>query len=394
MTIDMNTLTKKTYVLLIGPGQTDVGGVATFIEFMLESSYLNQKFAIIHMDTARGLKNQATAGRFSFRNLLYLFRQIFTLFTILVNRHPQIIHLNVTAGWSFWKTSAFMFLSQAFHAKVIAHIHGGAFKEFIEASGPTKHKLIGMVLGHANGVVVLSQWWKEYIQTVVGQPLRITVIPNAPEESYFREWGMSNAIEGREGNTILFVGSIGRRKGIFDILNAIPLVTREWDSASFVFLGEEEIAGEKQQVLQVCRELNLSKYVHFLGWVTGDEKRNHYQRADIFTLPSHAENLPFSLLEAMAMGLPVVTTPVGGIPEVVEEGRSGYLIQPGNEQELAERILRLLKNPLLREELGRNARLRMQENYSPEKIAQQWELLYFELLPQHDNKSQHLTAPA
>jgi glycosyltransferase involved in cell wall biosynthesis len=205
---------------------------------------------------------------------------------------------------------------------------------------------------------------------------KIEVIPNAPDETYFYSSETSQNANRQDGNTILFVGSIGKRKGIFDLLNAIPIVIKDWEAARFIFLGEEEIAGEKERVLQICRQNNLREHVFFAGWVTGDEKRRFYQQADIFTLPSHAENLPYSLLEAMAVGLPVVTTPVGGIPELVEDGREGFLIQPGDDQELAERILYLLRNPQLREELGRNARWRIQKQYSPEKIAEQWAVLY------------------
>jgi glycosyltransferase involved in cell wall biosynthesis len=383
----------KPRILIIGPGPSDVGGVATFIEFIVSSSYLRRNLNIAHMDTSRGLRNQATAGRFSGRNLSSFIRQVFQLLAILMRSKPRIVHLNVTAGLSFWKTMVFMLLIRAFRARMIAHIHGGNFHEFFEGSRVAARRLIAWTLGQADVVVVLSGWWKNYIQNIVKPGVRVLAIPNAPEQSLFSRPSGEQPQESRSGNTLLFVGSIGKRKGIFDILNAIPLVTRECSLARFIFLGEEEIAGEKQQVLLACKQHNLHEFVSFLGWVVGEEKKKHYERADVFLLPSHAENLPFALLEAMAMGLPVVSTPVGGIPEVIEDGREGYLIEPGDEQALAERIVRLLKEPQLRKTMGANARRRVQEQFSPERIAKQWESLYMELVG-GGGQAQHVVTAA
>lgn len=388
----MNSQNKKIHILMIGPGTSDIGGVTTFVHFILNSAYLNQRFIITHMDTARGPQNQSTAGRLSVLNLSFMLQQIFKLCKILVIEKPQIVHLNVTAGLSFWKSIIFIIISRIFHAKAIAHIHGGDFNRFYDTSGNTKRKLISRTLALADVMVVLSGWWRAYIERILPKNTEVEVIPNAPDESFFYSLESDQTADGKDGNTILFVGSIGKRKGIFDILSAIPIVVKGWDAARFIFLGEEEIAGEKENVLQTCRENNLLDHVRFAGWVTGDEKRKYYQQADIFILPSYAENLPFSLLEAMAVGLPVVTTPVGGIPELVEDGRNGFLIRPGNYQDLAESTLRLLKNSQLREELGRNARLRIQQQYSPRRIEEQWETLYVELLKPLKNKSQRLTS--
>ena len=303
-------------VLIIGPGPVQVGGVATFIKFILQSAYLNEQFAITHMDTSRNVEDLATAGRFSFRNMSYFIFQVFDLFKTLRTIKPQIVHFSVTAGWSFWKISTFQLISHAFKVKVVAHMHGGVFKEFFDRSSPIVKKMIAWNLNRSDVVVALSAWWKEFYLQQISPTLNIEVIFNCPEEAFAFCENAQNPDE-RTGNTILFVGSIGKRKGIFDILEAIPLVINEYGSAQFIFLGKEEFLGENEQVQEICVEKKLDQYVSFLGHVIGAEKYRHYQYADIFILPSHAENLPFSVLEAMAMGLPVVSTPVGGIPEIV-----------------------------------------------------------------------------
>jgi glycosyltransferase involved in cell wall biosynthesis len=368
--------TVRPNILIIGPGPEEIGGVATFIQFIRSSAVLNRKFDIQHMDTSRGQKNQSTAGRLSYLNLTLLMRQVHRLIFILAGYKPQVVHFNVTAGWSFWKTALFILISHLFHIKTIAHIHGGDFNLFVDSLKSISRRLAIATLKKADAVVVLSSWWQSYIQAIVKAPINVIVISNAPENALINATDPDRVLIDRKGNTIIFVGSIGRRKGIFDILEAIPFVIEDHECARFLFLGEEEIAGEKQKILQICGDPRIQEHVCFLGWVTGEKKRACYQEADIFILPSYAENLPFALLEAMAVGLPVVTTPVGGIPEIIQDGENGFLIEPGSKTQLKERILQLLKDPQLRQRLGKNAQKTIIESFAPGKIDEQWAALY------------------
>lgn len=385
---------KRPDILMIGPGPDEVGGVSTFVQFILQSRPLNQRFSIIHMYTGRGPGNQASAGQFSLLNFRLLSLQLRELFMTLQRSRPRIVHLNITAGWSFWKTAMFMLMSHAFHARTVSHIHGGDFNLFFDGSSAITRKLITGALQASDAVVVLSTWWSRYIGSATGHRVRTAVIPNAPSESLSGTRDSAGSPRPHDGNTVLFVGSLGWRKGVFDLLKAIPLVLEKCPSARFVFLGEEEVSGEKELILRACRAGNLEEHVHFAGWVIGEEKCRYLEQADIFVLPSHAENLPYALLEAMGMGLPAVTTPVGGIPEVIEDGREGYLVQPGNEHEIADRIVRLLGNPVLRAELGRNGRRKIQEKYSAERVAKQWASLYEGLLHRSDSKQGELACSA
>jgi glycosyltransferase involved in cell wall biosynthesis len=120
-----------------------------------------------------------------------------------------------------------------------------------------------------------------------------------------------------------------------------------------------------------------------LGWVTGENKEALLSTASIFVLPSYYEGLPMSVLEAMAWGVPVITTPVGGIPEVVRHGEEGVIVQPGDIVGLTAALRQLLDDESLRQRLGANGRKRIQHIFSDEVVFPQLEAIWarFGLLP-------------
>src|SRR5206468_280465 len=105
-----------------------------------------------------------------------------------------------------------------------------------------------------------------------------------------------------------------------------------------------------------CRSLGLDGIVRFLGRLSGDDLVTAYRNAAVLALPSSNDSFPVVLLEAMACGLPVVSTKVGGIPGLVDDGRTGYLVAPGEWDALAERLGRIVDDPALAHRLGRTAR--------------------------------------
>jgi len=107
---------------------------------------------------------------------------------------------------------------------------------------------------------------------------------------------------------------------------------------------------------------------------------DYYKHADIFVLPSYNEGLPMSILEAGSFGLPVISTPVGGIPEVIEDGVNGYLIEPGDIEALKDRLLLLANGPELREKMGKNLKILIGEKFNEKKMVNQINFIYQELL--------------
>jgi glycosyltransferase involved in cell wall biosynthesis len=144
---------------------------------------------------------------------------------------------------------------------------------------------------------------------------------------------------------------------------------------------------EWNEIAERVASLNLSESVEMPGSVVGESKEGAYKQADIYVLPSYAEGMPIGLLEAMSYGLVCITTPVGGIPEVIQDGQNGVLIPPGDTKALTEVLDRLICEPDLRFRLGREARATIEREYNWIERANQIKELYLDMLGIQQNKS-------
>lgn len=170
------------------------------------------------------------------------------------------------------------------------------------------------------------------------------------------------------------VGTIGNLypvKGHRYLVEAAASVSAAIPDATFLIAGRGELIGTLQQA---ARALGVERRIRFLGY--REDIPALLQAMDVFVLPSLSEGLPLSLLEAMGAGKPVVATAVGGIPEVVVEGETGFLVPPKDSGALAERIRLLLTRAELAERLGRRARARVEERFSLASMVQAYETLY------------------
>jgi glycosyltransferase involved in cell wall biosynthesis len=137
--------------------------------------------------------------------------------------------------------------------------------------------------------------------------------------------------------------------------------------------------GEINRLKQAIKFQQIESMVNFVGWVSGEQKQRLLAESDVYLLPSYSEGLPMSILEAMNAGLPVLSTPVGGIPEIVIDGLNGYLVKPGDEEALYDRLMRFVNQPDLVATMGA-ASGRIVAQYQPEVIFAQLQALYESLL--------------
>lgn len=174
--------------------------------------------------------------------------------------------------------------------------------------------------------------------------------------------------EEKVGKMILYVGRLEPRKGTLVFAEAIPKIARLFPDAIFVFLGADRKspggASQKEELQHIFKKSNLGERVYFYGHASPSVFLEFYQKASLFVMPSLFENCPYTLLEAMSCACPSIASHVGGIPEIIEDGRNGILFSTGSASELADCAVSLLNNALLSYNLGTQARKTILEKYS------------------------------
>jgi polysaccharide biosynthesis protein VpsI len=181
-----------------------------------------------------------------------------------------------------------------------------------------------------------------------------------------------NAFCGPVGLTI---GNLSVNKGSFEIIDALKIIKEQNVNVSWVFVGR----GDIQQFKMLASQKGLTENIYFTGEVNELEKWQYLHYASFFCLPSYAEGQPISIIEAMACGLPVISTKIGSIPELILDGINGKLINPGDTQALKDAILLFVKNPEIGEEMGKVSWKICRERHNIENLYTELSKIYFRL---------------
>jgi len=286
---------------------------------------------------------------------------------LLATNRVALVHVHSASRASFWRKSMFILPALALRLPVIFHLHGAEFDKFYgRECGKVRKWFVRFVLDRVDRVVVLSSQWRSFIERVS---------PSASVIQIFNPVTVTNSIDevtARSSNTLVFLGKFGRRKGIFDLLEALGALKVHFPGIRLQCGGDGDIPG----VVARAEELGLSDCVEILGWVREAAKQRVLMEGTIYVLPSYAEGLPISVLEAMEAGMPVIATAVGGIPDAIDDGVEGFLVSPGDINSLVRRISQLLQDPDLRSRMGLAAKMKVAAFFSPTSVLPQIEALY------------------
>jgi glycosyltransferase involved in cell wall biosynthesis len=281
-----------------------------------------------------------------------------------------LLHVHIASDASFWRKAAFIVPAHALGVPYILHMHGGDFGRYYrERCGPRAQRFLTALYRNAQVVIALSDEWKAAIEAVVPDA-RVVVVPNPIEVP---EW--TAPLDGPP--TVLYLGVVKEAKGVYDLLRAWPAVLAAHPQARLVLAG----SGELDAARALARELGVADSLELPGWTTGEAKAGLLKRATVFILPSHFEALPMAVLEAMGAGLPVVATRVGGIPDAIDDGRDGVLVEPRDEPAVAAALTALLADPARRTALASAARRRAEEAFSAPVIVPRVEALWAAAVP-------------
>jgi glycosyltransferase involved in cell wall biosynthesis len=225
------------------------------------------------------------------------------------------------------------------------------------------------IIKNANSVIALTEDMKRAMQAIYNRD--ITIVPNGIDlKEYISELPVQNV--GGPIKRILFVGRLHPVKGTRYLLGAMSIVRRDMPEAKLVLVGD---GGEREHLENLTDDLKIRECVEFIGRVPHENVQNYMNQSDVFVLPSLSEGFPVTILEAMACGLPVVATRVGGIPDIVEDGINGYLVDAMDQEMIAEALLKLLKDEELWEEVSNNNREKSKK-YRWDTVAAALEEMY------------------
>ena len=231
-------------------------------------------------------------------------------------------------------------------------------------------------ISNANAIITVSNANKERL-TALGLPEdKIIVIPNGIELSMFNNT-ISTLRVHEAGIQIVWVGRMVEVKGLVYLFSAMRIIVSGYPHSKLTLIGDGPL---KDKLERLAAALSLNKHITFIGYVKNTEVPQYLKEADIFVLSSLSEGFPVVIPEAMAAGKPIVASNVGGIPDAVTEGVTGFLVAPENAAQLAEKLIYLIEHPEVRVSMGKSGRKKVEERFTWGKIAGRISEIYKNLL--------------
>lgn len=352
-------------VLLASPGgRRGRGGMASLVTYLADA--LPQRLPAVRVDILD------TYGPGAF--WLMPFHFALAILRVIVARmlgRLDLLHVHMACYGSALRKPILARVAIALGVPTVMHLHGADFDDFFRALPRWRQLLLVGVLGRCVRVVVIGHHWRGFVTgTLRLDPAKIVLIHNGAPVPPPRPPRASGSTA-----KILMLGELGPRKGTPELIQALAapeLKSRAW---SAVLAGNGLVDRYKAE----AAALGLAERVSIPGWQDAARAQALLDDADIFVLPSRQEGLPMAILEAMARGAAVISTPVGAIPDAITDGETGLLVPPGDAADLARAILRLIDDPGWRALLAANARTRFERMFTIGQTADNVAAMYREL---------------
>jgi glycosyltransferase involved in cell wall biosynthesis len=346
-------------VMMLGASLSTRGGIMSVERLLLSNA--GDPICYIHIPTF-------TLGP-AYLNAWLYWSAMARLFFSCAFGLADIVHIHFCERGSTLRKLLPSLITLLFRRPLVLHSHSSNYEEFFAGLPAWAKKIVVQVFGRCSLFISLSETWDRYYKKTFGFRDDQTVILYNPVF-------IPKKIPDRRGRpevSFLFLGLIGPRGGVFDKTGGMISMPRQDKGAfdlirAFAMLPAEDRGrarlsivgdGDVQGARDLASRCAVEDRVSVLSWLEENERDAQLDKADVFVMPSYNEGLPMSMLEAMAWGLPVLVTPVGGIPEFVTDGREGLLVFPGDVKALTQAMTRLIRDPAFRWEAGRNARPRV-----------------------------------
>lgn len=337
--INFDSRPEKIKVLMLGPSLNHQGGMASV-----------EKLLVAHITDGIQVQHISTYEEGSALHRFWIFqRALYQLLAKLWKKEVDVIHVHFSERASVFRAVIWILLARLFRKPIVMHSHGCEFHTFYAATPKLAKQLINWSFQQSACFIALSDSWQNYYITHCKLSSKNVVVLINPVKLPMQ------VPDRRDVKVVNFVclGRVGQRKGSFDLIRAFANLSIEQQQRAKLLLAGD---GEVEEAQKLADNMGIATHVECLGWLSAQSCSQLLAKSDVFVLPSYAEGLPMAMLEAMGWGLPVLSTPVGGIPEVLISNQNGILVNPGNIQELTEAMQLLLENEDLRINFGQSAR--------------------------------------
>ncbi|MBR0931015.1 glycosyltransferase family 4 protein [Bradyrhizobium diazoefficiens] len=259
----------------------------------------------------------------------------------------DLLHIHLSDWGSSYRKATLGAAARMLGIPYVVHLHGAVFDEFWGAAPRRLGTAIDNLFRHSRKIVVLGSYWAETVKSRVPEAAdRIVILPNATRAaSRVRTPPTDSRVR------ITSLGQLGERKGTPQLIEALGQLSSKPGWVATI-AGDGSVNEARSRIA----EIGLKDRVTVPGWLGPDDTAELLSRTDVLVLPTFAENLPMVILEAFAHGVPVVSTPVGAIPEVIQSGRNGLLVPVGDVEALVAAIDQMIGSPAMRASFGEAAR--------------------------------------
>lgn len=341
-------------VMMVGSAEKSGGGISSVIKLI-------KKMPLWQRNSFYWLGTQIQSGAAT--KLFYAVKAA-VLAPFLMHKY-DIIHFHIVPGTTLLTQLPELMAAKIFRKRIIMEIHVGN-----QLVANSKNRFFKWWLNQADLVLLLANKWKQLLKELYPDVATPTdVLYNACEI-------LPPISPDKKKNIILFAGSIDDNKAPDILLNAWVRLKDRYPDWKIFFLG----SGNIEKFKKLSNELCVSDSVEFSGYITGKRKEQIFDEASIYCMCSYVEGFPMVVLEAWTHCISVISTPVGGLPDVIEEGKNCLTFPFGDYEALAVQLQTLIENRTLRESIGRYGYEYAQKNFSPDCISEKLENLYMNLI--------------
>ena len=350
---------KILFVMCLPPpihGQSMVGAM------IHDSKLINNTFDAVYIKTSSS-SGMNDMGKFRLGKIKDFIRVLYSVYKTIKAEKPQLVYVTpVATGVAFYRDFVMVQMLKMLGCNVVAHFHNKGVST--RQDRKLENWLYKLFFKNINVILLAGNLYDDVKKYV--KPKQVYLCPNGIKDEH------PGMVPIRNNTTpqLLFLSNLIKEKGVVDLLDACKILNDNGLKFECTFVGAETTEITRVAFNRMVKDRGLNGVVEYIGKRYGEEKEDCYVNSDIFVFPTfyHNECFPLVLLEAMSYGLPCVSTNEGAISEIIDDGKTGFVVEKNNPQKLADKLEVLINDANLRKEMGYAGKAKFEEHYTQDKF--------------------------